>query len=106
MFKASSPEKTAPAQTGAAIASLSNTEFEIDSFTKQPAQDFTREIGRISKNAREDIVVRAGSYRGHPIVDVRIFVDGGAQPTGKGVALNPRLADQLADLIRRAGGHG
>ena len=71
------------------------------------------------KNSRKKAAVMLRTYKGHRFVDVRVMVarpDGGATPTGKGLALKPGAIPELVDVLQRAhaaaveagwcGGHG
>lgn len=61
-------------------------------------------VSIIQKNARESVRVALDSYRGHNLVDLRIFVPLTAHtdvlsPTPKGVSLNVALIPQLRDAL-------
>ena len=68
----------------------------------QPEPD--RITGMVTKNSRENVAVMLRSFRGHRFCDVRVMVakpDGGATPTGKGVALRAGAIPELIGLRQR-----
>jgi len=64
-----------------------------------------RPIGTVRKNAREDIAVKMRSYKGYRFVDLRVMArrpDGGALPTGKGVAMKAEAIPKIIELLQQA----
>jgi hypothetical protein len=63
-------------------------------------------IASVSKNAREEIRVVLTNYKGHDLVDLRVFVeaDGRADrvPTRKGIAVKPALLPALIEALAKA----
>ncbi len=61
-------------------------------------------IGRIEKNAREEIRASFSEFKGHQLIDLRVYaVDGDdASPTKKGIAVKVDKLPELARLIADA----
>lgn len=63
-------------------------------------------LARIEKNAREELRVSIGSFRGHRLVSVRIYVpsnEGAHIPTAKGISFNPILLPEVIAALTKAG---
>jgi len=65
-------------------------------------------FGIVPKNQLEQIRVEAKVFKGHPIVDVRIYrrSDSDSEdwyPTKRGIALNPDFVQQLVTVLARVG---
>jgi hypothetical protein len=63
-------------------------------------------FGIVPKNQLEQIRVEAKEYKGHPIVDVRIYRRSSSTsddwyPTKRGIALNPEFVGQLVSVLER-----
>jgi hypothetical protein len=69
-------------------------------------QDFV--VATIPKNGREEIRVVLTTYKGHDLVDLRVFVEaeGKAEriPTRKGITFKRELLAQVADAMVEAYG--
>lgn len=65
-----------------------------------------RIIATVPKNAREEIRVMATEYRGHDLIDMRVFVavDGKPDmaPTRKGLTVRRDILSALIDALTRA----
>jgi hypothetical protein len=64
-------------------------------------------IGEVAKNARERVRVSLTSYEGHPLCDVRVFVQGDVagvfdRPTKKGLCIRRELVPTLRGLLQKA----
>lgn len=63
-------------------------------------------IATIPKNAREEIRVALTNYKGHELVDVRVFVESEIRadhvPTRKGIAVKPSLLPALIEALAKA----
>ena len=56
------------------------------------------------KNAREEIRVERQEFRGHDLLNIRVWYDDGSgemRPGKQGIALRMELVCELADAIRR-----
>ena len=56
-------------------------------------------IGRIVRNAHDEVLVKSGTYWNIEVVDVRWFRNN--KPTNKGIRLNIEEAKILLDVLRR-----
>ena len=85
----------------------------VDQVENKPAPgevQFPIVIARIQKNADEEIRVAIAEFKGHHLVDIRIFVDFTAarvpMPTKRGLSIRigqlPDLLDALQDAAARA----
>lgn len=99
-----SESPAAPASAnGAKSASQGSESGADDKATRHDAQEII--VGRIKKNAREQIRVALAEYKGHRYVDLRIVVpdpDGGDRPTKSGLTLKLSAIPELAELLNRA----
>ena len=61
-------------------------------------------VATFPKNARERVQVELTRYREHDLVDLRVYVDTGADwvPTPKGVALRVALLPELVAALTEA----
>ena len=64
-------------------------------------------VAIIRKNSLEEVRVSISEFRGHKLVDVRVFADfdgsgGEPRPTKKGVALKVELLPDLIAALRAA----
>ena len=61
-------------------------------------------IGRIEKNSREEIRVSLTEFKGHQLIDLRVYaLDGDdANPTKKGIAVKVDKLPELARLLTEA----
>lgn len=61
-------------------------------------------VAFIQKNGVEDIGVRLSEYRGHRLIDIRVyaFINGEFRPTKKGFALRVAAIQELAATIELA----
>ncbi|MBU1880812.1 transcriptional coactivator p15/PC4 family protein [bacterium] len=62
-------------------------------------------IGKIQKNAMEEIHVMARKYKGYRFIDLRIHTKGNNDdfvPTPKGLTVKPEDTEALIELIKRA----
>ncbi|MBU0517765.1 transcriptional coactivator p15/PC4 family protein [bacterium] len=69
------------------------------------AEDHDIEVGKIQKNATEEIHVLARRYKGYRFIDLRIRAQNNAGemvPTVKGLAVKPEDAGALINLIQEA----
>jgi len=59
-------------------------------------------VFEFAKNALECVRVSVGSYRGHRLIDLRVFyTDGdGYKPSPKGVAINVKLLPELERAVQ------
>ena len=58
-------------------------------------------IGKVRKNASEEIVIRRRRYNGFELIDIRVFTAKGIG-TYKGISFSVRLGPELANLIHTA----
>ena len=65
-------------------------------------------IGEIQKNQKEKIIVSTNEYQGYKFVDLRVHYEdetsGEYKPTKKGIALSPKIIDEVIELIQTAKG--
>jgi hypothetical protein len=62
-------------------------------------------VARIAKNPTEEVRVSLTSYRGHDLVDIRVFFQddqGEWRPTKRGVSLSVDSFSELRDAIAKA----
>lgn len=63
-------------------------------------------IATLRKNAAEDVRVALTEYRGHPLVDLRIFAEyqstGEVGPTKKGLTFSPSMLPGLIEALQAA----
>ena len=62
-------------------------------------------IARIAKNPTEEVRVSLTSYRGHDLVDIRVFFQdeqGEWRPTKRGVSLSVDSFAELRDAVAKA----
>jgi hypothetical protein len=62
-------------------------------------------VARIAKNPTEEVRVSLTSYRGHDLVDIRVFFQdeqGEWRPTKRGVSLSVDSFSELRDAIVKA----
>jgi len=64
-------------------------------------------VGEVQKRGGEVIKVCRKQYRGHDLVDVRVYIaggaeDGGDQPTRKGLCCSPERWRRLLPLVEQA----
>jgi hypothetical protein len=62
-------------------------------------------VATLPKNSREEVRVSLTSYRGHQLVDVRVYAgdaDAERVPTPKGLALRPSFLPPLIEALRAA----
>lgn len=68
--------------------------------------DKQEEIGRVTKNKREEVVVSKCERQGKHYVDVRIYAkkdsDSESVPTSKGFAIERDMAKEIKTLMQRA----
>ena len=62
------------------------------------------DIAEIRKNKTETIKVTVDEYEGHTFASVRVFTKEGDKlyPTKKGIALGPRVIEDVIDALRIA----
>jgi hypothetical protein len=64
------------------------------------------EIGIVEKNSREHVVVSLSEFRGHQLIDVRVYAsfDGGEErhPTKKGISIKVERLRDLMDVLQGA----
>ena len=64
-------------------------------------------IGEIQKNQKEKIIVSTNEYQGHKYVDLRVHYEdetsGEYKPTKKGIAVNPKILDEVVEMMLEAG---
>lgn len=56
-------------------------------------------VGRIARNATDEVLVKTGMYRLIDIVDIRWYKNG--KPHYKGIRVNKEEAKLLLDILRR-----
>jgi hypothetical protein len=64
-------------------------------------------VGSVRKNSLEEVRVSISEFRGHNLVDVRVFADfdgrgGEPRPTKKGIALKVELLPDLIAALQAA----
>lgn len=63
-------------------------------------------IATVAKNAREEIRIVLTNYKGHDLVDLRVFVEADGRPdrvpTRKGIAVKPALLPALIEALAKA----
>ncbi len=63
-------------------------------------------VARLEKNASSEVRISLEDFRGHHLVDVRVYADSVAKgervATGKGVALKVAKLPELLDALRQA----
>jgi hypothetical protein len=62
-------------------------------------------VARIAKNPTEEVRVSLTSYRGHDLVDIRVFFQdeqGEWRPTKRGVSLSVDSFSELRDAVAKA----
>lgn len=61
-------------------------------------------IANIEKNAREQLVIGLTEFKGHQLLDLRIYVDGDddLKPTKKGVTVGVRMLPGIIDALVQA----
>ncbi len=64
-------------------------------------------ISEFRKNAKEEVRVSLSNYRGHDLIDIRVFynsgnIDGDRFPTKKGITMSTKLIPDLKKAIDRA----
>lgn len=61
-------------------------------------------IASIRKNAREEIRVSRDDYRGHDMINLRVFYDAGddMRPGKQGVAFKAALLPEILSALRQA----
>ena len=63
-------------------------------------------IGEIQKNQKEKIIVSTNEYQGHKYVDLRVHYEdetsGEYKPTKKGIAVNPKILDEVVEMMLEA----
>tara|TARA_Y100001963_G_C6587362_1_gene356343 strand:+ start:239 stop:451 length:213 start_codon:yes stop_codon:yes gene_type:complete len=63
-------------------------------------------IGEIQKNQKEKIIVSTNEYKGHKYVDLRVHYEdetsGEYKPTKKGIAVNPKILDEVVGMMLKA----
>jgi len=65
-------------------------------------------IAEIQKNTRERIRISIEEYRGHRLIDCRVYYEddqGEWRPTKKGIALNNETIDEVANALNKAKSH-
>ena len=65
-------------------------------------------IAEIQKNTRERIRISIEEYRGHRLIDCRVYYEdnqGEWTPTKKGIALNNETIDEVANALNKAMSH-
>lgn len=63
------------------------------------------ELGRVRKNAGEELVVQATRYGGHDLIDLRAFAKtatGDLTPTRKGLCLRPEVWAEVLPILEEA----
>lgn len=63
------------------------------------------ELGRVRKNATEDLVLQATRFQGHDLIDLRAFAKtatGDLTPTKKGLCLRPEVWAEVLPILRAA----
>jgi len=68
-----------------------------------------REIAKIDKNSQEEIIVQLTNFKGHDLVDLRVWTkpllgekDAKETPTKKGLAIKPELLEELIEALKKA----
>ena len=63
-------------------------------------------IGEIQKNQKEKIIVSTNEYKGHKYIDLRVHYEdetsGDYKPTKKGIAVNPKILDEVIEMMLEA----
>tara|TARA_B100000131_G_scaffold266361_1_gene264262 strand:- start:214 stop:426 length:213 start_codon:yes stop_codon:yes gene_type:complete len=63
-------------------------------------------IGEIQKNQKEKIIVSTNEYKGHKYIDLRVHYEdetsGEYKPTKKGIAVNPKILDEVIEMMLEA----
>ena len=63
-------------------------------------------IGEIQKNQKEKIIVSTNEYKGHKYVDLRVHYEDEStkeyKPTKKGIAVNPKILDEVVEMMLEA----
>ena len=63
-------------------------------------------IGEIQKNQKEKIIVSTNEYKGHKYIDLRVHYEdetsGEYKPTKKGIAVNPKILDEVVGMMLKA----
>jgi len=65
-----------------------------------------KEIAKIGKNAEEEIIVQLTNFKGHDLVDLRVWVKSligeTGKPTKKGLTVKPDLLPELIEALKEA----
>ena len=63
-------------------------------------------IGEIQKNQKEKIIVSVDEYKGNTFIDLRVHYEdetsGEYKPTKKGIAVNPKILDEVIEMMLEA----
>ena len=63
-------------------------------------------IGEIQKNSREKIIASINEFKGNTFVDLRVHYEdetsGEYKPTKKGIAVNPKILDEVVGMMLKA----
>ena len=63
-------------------------------------------IGEIQKNQKEKIIVGTNEFKGFKYVDLRVHFEdetsGEYKPTKKGIAVSPKIVDQVVEMMLEA----
>ena len=63
-------------------------------------------IGEIQKNSREKIIASINEFKGNTFVDLRVHYEdetsGEYKPTKKGIAVNPKILDEVIEMMLEA----
>ncbi|KAA9005942.1 transcriptional coactivator p15/PC4 family protein [Histidinibacterium aquaticum] len=61
-------------------------------------------LASIRKNAREELRVSRDEYKGHDMINLRVFYDAGDEmrPGKQGIAFKAELLPELLNALRRA----
>ena len=63
-------------------------------------------IGEIQKNQKEKIIVGTNEFKGHKYIDLRVHYEdetsGEYKPTKKGIAVNPKILDDVVEMMLEA----
>ena len=63
-------------------------------------------IGEIQKNQKEKIIVATNEFKGHKYIDLRVHYEdetsGEYKPTKKGIAVNPKIVDEVVEMMLEA----
>jgi len=69
----------------------------------------TKEIAKIDKNSQEEIIVQLTEFKGHDLVDLRVWTkplageaDAKETPTRKGLTVKPDLIPELIEALQEA----